>query len=99
MLAIYNVNFDDINKRFDPNQQVVYECLLNAGFGKIAIAGIMGNIHAESSLILNGAVIKVPLVFASGYRLEVIILEAANSVSGSKTDIAIQAAFILEEGN
>ena len=47
--AIYNVNFDDINKRFDPNQQVVYECLLNAGFGKIAIAGIMGNIHAESS--------------------------------------------------
>ena len=44
----YSVNFDNINKRFDTNQQIVYEALAEAGLGKIAIAGIMGNIEAES---------------------------------------------------
>lgn len=38
----YSVNFDNINKRFDTNQQIVYEALAEAGLGKIAIAGIMG---------------------------------------------------------
>lgn len=97
--AIYNVNFDDINKRFDPNQQVVYECLLNAGFGKIAIAGIMGNIHAESSFNTKWSGDQGSVGICQWLPPRSDNLEAyANSVSGSKTDIAIQAAFILEEG-
>ena len=98
-LPIYNVNFDDINKRFDPNQQVVYECLLNAGFGKIAIAGIMGNIHAESSFNTKWSGDQGSVGICQWLPPRSDNLEAyANSVSGSKTDIAIQAAFILEEG-
>lgn len=98
--AIYSVNFDNINKRFDTNQQVVYECLNNAGFGKIAIAGIMGNIHAETAFKTDwsGTGGSVGICQWLGERKD--NLEAyANSLSGSKTDIAIQVGFILEEGS
>lgn len=43
----YGVYFDSTNKRFLYNQQIVYEHLKGAGLSKYAIAGIMGNIHAE----------------------------------------------------
>jgi len=94
----FSINFDVINKRFDTNQQVIYEHLVNAGLEKIAIAGIMGNIHAESnfSTAWSGDQGSVGICqWLSGRKSN---LEAyANSVSGSKTDINVQAAFILEE--
>lgn len=92
----YSVNFDNINKRFDTNQQIVYEALAEAGLGKIAIAGIMGNIEAESSFDTawsdTGAAGICQWVNRKGN------LQAyAASISGSKTDIYVQTQFILEE--
>ncbi len=94
----YSVNFDSVNKRFDTNPQVVYETLSRAGLGKIAIAGFMGNIHAENafSTSWSGDSGSVGICQWLGNRKT--NLEAyANSISGSKTDITVQAAFILEE--
>jgi hypothetical protein len=96
----YSVIFDDTTKQFNSNQQVVYEYLRNAGFGKIAIAGIMGNIHAETvfNTAWGGHDGSVGICQWTGDRKT--FLEAyANSVSGSKTDIAVQVAFIIEEGS
>lgn len=44
----YGVYFDNRNKKFHHNQQVVYETLKNAGLANNIIAAIMGNIDAES---------------------------------------------------
>lgn len=96
--SAYSVSFDSVNKRFDTNPQVVYETLSNAGLSRIAIAGIMGNIHAESgySTAWSGDSGSVGICqWLDGRKTN---LEAyAKAISGSKTDIAVQAAFILEE--
>lgn len=92
----YSVNFDNINKCFDTNQQIVYEYLTEAGLDKIAIAGIMGNIEAESGFSTewrNNAGSGICQWVDRKDNLEAY----AESVSGSKTDIHVQAQFILEE--
>lgn len=93
----YDVIFDNVTKRFDTNAQVVYEHLANAGLGKIAIAGIMGNIHAENAFNTTwsnqGSVGICQWLDTRKNNLEAF----ANAISGSKTDINVQAAFILEE--
>lgn len=94
----YSVNFNTTTKKFDANPQVVYETLANAGLSKIVIAGIMGNIHAESeySTAWQGDQGSVGICqWLSNRKAN---LEAyANSISASKTDIAVQASFILQE--
>lgn len=92
----YSVNFDTVNKRFDTNPQVVYECLANAGLGKIAIAGIMGNIHAESGFSTAWSE-SSPAGICQWVGRKKQLEAYAASVSGSKTDIYVQAAFIIEE--
>ena len=93
----YRINFDRINKCFDTNAQVVYEHLAYAGLSKIAIAGIMGNIHAENEFETtwqeNGSVGICQWLGERKDSLE----SYADSISGSKTDINVQTAFILEE--
>lgn len=88
----YPVNFNNTN------QQAVYKVLVGAGLSKIAIAGIMGNIEAESrfSTAWSGDQGSVGICQWLGDRKA--NLEAyATSISGSKTDINVQAKFILEE--
>lgn len=94
----YSVNFDSTKKCFDTKPQAVYKHLRNAGLGKIAIAGIMGNIHAESafSTAWSGDQGSVGICQWLGTRKSN-LEKYANSVSGSKTNINVQAAFILEE--
>lgn len=59
----------------------------------------MGNIHAESSFNTKWSGDQGSVGICQWLPPRSDNLEAyANSVSGSKTDIAIQAAFILEEG-
>jgi hypothetical protein len=88
----YPVNFNGTN------QQAVYSVLKGAGLSKIAIAGIMGNIEAESgySTAWSGDQGSVGICqWLSGRKSN---LEAfATSISGSKTSITVQAKFILEE--
>ena len=94
----YSINFNTTTKKFDTNPQVVYETLANAGLSKIAIAGIMGNIHAESeySTAWQGDQGSVGICqWLSNRKAN---LEAyANSISASKTDISVQVSFILQE--
>lgn len=96
----YSVNFDNINKCFDTNPQVVYECLYNAGLEKMTIAGIMGNIHIESAFSSDWSGYGGSVGLCQWLGKRKANLEAyAISVSGSKTDISVQAAFIVEEGS
>lgn len=92
----YSVNFDNINKRFDTNQQIVYEALAEAGLGKIAIAGIMGNIEAESGFDTTWSDTGGAGICQWDDRKGKLEAYAA-SISGSKTDIHVQTQFILEE--
>lgn len=92
----YAVNFNTSTKQFDTNQQTVYEVLKNAGLNKIAIAGIMGNIHAESafSTALTGDGGSGGICQWLNTRLTNLKAFAGSS---SVTDINVQAKFILEE--
>lgn len=94
----FSIYFDSINKRFDTNQQVVYEHLLNAGLSKIAIAAFMGNIQVENSFSTawSGDQGSVGLCQWREERKDNLV-DYANSISGSSVDINVQAAFILEE--
>ena len=92
----YSVNFDNINKRFDTNQQIVYEALAEAGLGKIAIAGIMGNIEAESGFDTTWSDTGGAGICQWDDRKGKLEAYAA-SISGSITDIHVQTQFILEE--
>lgn len=92
----YKVNFDTISKKFDTNPQIVYETLANAGLGKIAIAGIMGNIHAESGFSTEWSD-KGGAGICQWVDRKDKLVSYAESVSDSKTNISVQAAFILEE--
>ncbi|MCX4299921.1 MAG: phage tail tip lysozyme, partial [Lachnospiraceae bacterium] len=85
----YSVNFDNINKRFDTNQQIVYEALAEAGLGKIAIAGIMGNIEAESGFDTTWSDTGGAGICQWDDRKGKLEAYAA-SISGSKTDIHVQ---------
>lgn len=94
----YGVYFDSTNKRFMHNQQVVYECLKNAGLRNIAIAGFMGNFQVEhafktSMAGLGGAVGLVQWGEVRKTNLE----NYAKSLSKDVTSIIVQANFILEE--
>lgn len=92
----YRVTFDSKNGRFDTNQQIVYECMRDAGLDKIMIAGIMGNIEAESrfSTAMSGDQGSAGICqWLNGRRRNL------EKFAGSKdvTDIRVQAEFILEE--
>lgn len=94
----YGVYFDGTNKRFMNNQQIVYDYLKAAGLNKHAIAGIMGNIHAEKSFSTawtgNGSSVGLcQWTTDRGNNLKAY----ATSVSKDKTDVVAQARFILEE--
>lgn len=94
----YGVRWDSTNKRFLHNQQVVYECLKNAGLSKIAIAGFMGNLHAENEFKtrLSGTGGAIGLAqWATGRKSK--LEDYAKAISQDITSIRVQAAFILEE--
>lgn len=94
----YGVYFDSTNKRFMYNQQVVYECLKNAGLRNIVIAGFMGNFEVEhefkTSMVGTGG--AVGLVQWETPRKEN-LQNYADALSKDILLITVQAPFILEE--
>lgn len=80
---------------FGTNQEVVYGRLRNAGLGKIAIAGIMGNIEAESGFSTAWGTSAGICQWTSSRKSN--LEKFANSKSLSKTSIYVQADFILDE--
>lgn len=94
----YGVYFDDTNKRFMHNQQVVYERLKNAGLRDIAIAGFMGNFEVEHEFktSMTGGDGSVGLAQWLGER-KIKLQNYANALSKDVTLITVQADFVLEE--
>lgn len=94
----YHVNFNGSTKRFDANQQVVYELLKADGMSKTSIAAFMGNIQAESkfSTALHGDQTSVGICQWLNERSKHLLSYAA-SQGKNATDINVQAHFILEE--
>lgn len=96
----FTVSFDSVNKKFDTNQQIVYEVLKNAGIKKLAIAGIMGNIHVESRFDPTwnyGEGKSCGLCHWANRKG--ILAQYAQDTGRDKEDVTVQAEFILEEGD
>ncbi len=93
----YSVYFNPVDKRFATNQQAVYVTLKNAGLNNYAIAGIMGNIHAESEF--NPTWTNTTAVGICQWQGErkTNLEKYATNISQSKSNIFTQAQFILEE--
>lgn len=94
----YGIYFDDTNKRFMHNQQIVYNHLRNANLGKKAVAAFMGNIEAESefSTAWNGTGGSVGLCQWLDDR-KTKLQTYASAIGEDKTSIQTQAKFIVEE--
>lgn len=94
----FTVSFDSVNKKFDTNQQIVYEFFRNAGIKKLAIAGIMGNIHVESRFDPTwkeeGSCGLCHWASRKGT-----LAQYAQDTGRDKSDINMQLDFILEEAD
>lgn len=96
----FTVSFDSVNKKFDTNQQIVYEFFRNAGIKKLAIAGIMGNIHVESRFDptwKDGE--KISCGLCHWYDRKNKLAQYAQATGRDKSDINMQLDFILEEAD
>lgn len=95
----FTVSFDSVNKKFDTNQQIVYEFFRNAGIKKLAIAGIMGNIHVESRFDPTWKEQgSCGLCHWDGERKNR-LAQYAQETGRDKSDINMQLDFILEEAD
>lgn len=94
----YGVYFDNTNKRFLHNQQVVYERLKKAGLSNIAIAGFMGNLETEHAFktALSGTGGSIGLAQWTTSR-KANLENYAKAISQDITSITVQTNFILEE--
>lgn len=97
-VGTYGVYFDSTNKRFMHNQQIVYQCLKNAGLSNYAIAGFIGNFEAEHQFKTFQYLGDSAFGIAQWETPRKIYLERyASAKSQDKTSINIQAGFVLEE--
>lgn len=94
----FTVSFDSVNKKFDTNQQIVYEFFRNAGIKKLAIAGIMGNIEVESRFDPTWKE-KGSCGLCHWDDRKGKLAQYAQDTGRDKSDINMQLDFILEEAD
>lgn len=94
----YGIYFDSMNKRFLYNQQVVYLFLKADGLSNVAMAGIMGNIQAESEFrtTWNTSGASGICRWLTDRRDKLAIF--AQAIQKERTAIDVQAAFVIQEG-